>query len=54
MDKNLDRLKKLEYDNKYSSEKVIDMMRKIVPTYKDSKLVNSERSKEMYKNEKRN
>lgn len=54
LDKNLDRLKKLEYDNKYSSEKVIDMMRKIVPTYKDSKLVNSERSKEMYKNEKRN
>lgn len=54
LDKNLDRLKKLEYDNKYSSEKVIDMMRKIVPTYRDSKLVNSERSKEMYKNEKRN
>lgn len=48
LDKNLDRLKKLEYDNKYSSEKVIDMMRKIVPTYRDSKLVNSERSKEMY------
>lgn len=38
LDKNLDRLKKLEYDNKYSSEKVIDMMRKIVPTYRDSKL----------------
>lgn len=54
LDKNLDRLKKIEYDNKYSSEKVIDMMRKIVPTYKDSKLVNSKRSKEMYKNEKRN
>lgn len=54
LDKNLDGLKKLEYDNKYSSEKVINMMRKIVPTYKDSKLVNSKRSKEMYKNEKRN
>ncbi len=43
--KNLDSLRRLEYDNKYSINKVVSLMRRAVPTYKDSKEVNKEKEK---------
>ena len=43
--KNLDSLRRLEYDSKYSVNKVVSFMRKAVPTYKDSKEVNKEKEK---------
>lgn len=49
LEKNLDKLQKLEYDNKYSNDKVVRIMRRVVPTYKDSKIVNNKNSKEMNK-----
>lgn len=45
LDKNLDILSKLEYDDKYSITKVVDLMKKAVPTYRDSKEVNAEKEK---------
>lgn len=43
--KNLENLKNLEYDDKYSIDKVVNLMKKAVPTYKDSKEVNSQKEK---------
>lgn len=45
LQKNLETLKELEYDSKYSINKVISIMKKAVPTYKDSKEVNKEKEK---------
>lgn len=41
LENNLKELKKLEYDGKYSVNRVISLMKKTVPTYKDSEVVNS-------------
>lgn len=49
LEKNLEKLQNLEYDNKYSNDKVVRIMRRVVPTYKDSKIVNNKNSKEMNK-----
>lgn len=40
LEKNLDELKKLEYDDNFKTDKVIKLMKKIVPTFKDSTEVN--------------
>lgn len=41
LDENLKQLKRLEYDEKYGDKKIISLMKKTVPTYKDNKIVNS-------------
>ena len=51
LEKNLDILSKLEYDEKYSINKVVDIMKKAVPTYRDSKEVNAEKE-QIYDNKK--
>ena len=45
LEKNLEELKNLEYDDGYSTNKVVRLMKKAVPTYKDSKEVNSKKEK---------
>lgn len=40
---NLEVLKNLEYDNKYSINKIVNVMKKAVPTYKDSKEINDKK-----------
>jgi FlaA1/EpsC-like NDP-sugar epimerase len=49
--RNLDNLRRLEYDNKYSINRVVSIMRKAVPTYRDSKIVNKEKEEYYAKRE---
>ena len=51
LEKNLNILGKLEYDEKYSVNKVVELMKKAVPTYRDSKEVNAEKE-QIYGNKK--
>ena len=41
LESNLKELKKMEYDEKFTNNKIISLMKKIVPTYKDNTIVNS-------------
>lgn len=43
LEEKLDRLAKLEYDEKYSRKHIKDMMKEVVPTYKDPKEVNEKK-----------
>ena len=43
LEEKLDRLSKLEYDEKYSRKHIKDMMKEVVPTYKDPKEVNEKK-----------
>ena len=51
LEKNLDILSKLEYDQKYSIAKIVELMKKAVPTYRDSKEVYAEKE-QIYGNKK--
>ena len=51
LESNLNELSKLEYDESYSINKVIELMKKAVPTYRDSKEVNAEKE-QIYGNKK--
>lgn len=46
LEKNLELLKNLEYDEKYSDANIVKIMKKAVPTYKDSKEVNEKKEKQ--------
>ena len=43
LEKNLKLLQNLEYDGKYSNANIVKIMKKAVPTYKDSKEVNEKK-----------
>ena len=43
LEEKLDRLSKLEYDEKYSRKHIKDMMKEVVTTYKDPKEVNEKK-----------
>lgn len=45
LEKNLDNLKKIDYDTKYGVNKVINLMKKAVPTFKDPKEINNQKEK---------
>ena len=45
LEKNLELLKSFEYDNKYSINKVVNLMKKAVPTFKDPKEINNQKEK---------
>lgn len=48
--KNLESLKKMNYDTKYGINKVITLMKRAVPTYKDPKQINDQKEKYYEKN----
>lgn len=41
LEKNLEKLRKMEYDEKYNKDKIMKIMKQVVPTYKDSNVVNN-------------
>ena len=43
--RNLENLKKLDYDTKYGINKVVNLMKKAVPTYKDPNEINNQKEK---------
>ena len=46
LEKNLKLLENLEYNGKYSNDNIVKIMKKAVPTYKDSKEVNQKKEKQ--------